>query len=96
VVRATVVVDAVEAALAEAGDLIIPLRAGLIGEGDISRELGAIAVGAAPGRRSDQEITLFKSVGNAVQDVVVARRAVERAKAMGIGTTVDLLGGEGA
>jgi ornithine cyclodeaminase/alanine dehydrogenase-like protein (mu-crystallin family) len=92
VVRATVVVDAVDAALAEAGDLIIPLRQGLITENDISLELGAIASGIAPGRTTDEEITFFKSVGNAVQDVVVARRAVDQARTTGIGTTVDLIG----
>ncbi len=92
VVRATVVVDAVDAVLAEAGDLIIPLRQGLITEHDISRELGRIAAGAVPGRTTDEEITFFKSVGNAVQDVVVARRAVDRANEIGLGTIVDLMG----
>jgi ornithine cyclodeaminase len=90
VVRATIVVDAVDAALAEAGDLIIPLRRGLLAESDISRELGAVAAGTAPGRSNDDEITFFKSVGNAVQDVVVARRAVERAKELGLGAEIDL------
>jgi ornithine cyclodeaminase/alanine dehydrogenase-like protein (mu-crystallin family) len=92
VVRATIVVDAVEAALTEAGDLIIPLRQGLIRESDISRELGAVAAGAAPGRVCEEEVTFFKSVGNAVQDVVVARRAVDRAREAGIGTNVELGG----
>jgi ornithine cyclodeaminase/alanine dehydrogenase-like protein (mu-crystallin family) len=92
VVHATIVVDAVDAALAEAGDLIIPLRRGLITEHDISRELGTVASGAAPGRKSDEEITFFKSVGNAVQDVVIARRAVDRATEQGIGVRVDLIG----
>jgi len=90
VVRATVVVDAVEAALAEAGDLIIPLRQGLIRKSDISRELGAVATGSAQGRTTAEEITFFKSVGNAVQDVVVARRAVDRAREFGIGTGIEL------
>lgn len=88
--RSTVVVDAVEAALAEAGDLIKPLRDGLIERHHISRELGMIATGTAPARSSKEEVTLFKSVGNAVQDVVVARRAVDRARIEGIGTTVEL------
>lgn len=92
VVRATIVVDAVEAALAEAGDLIIPLRGGLIRESDISRELGTVAAGRAAGRTSEGEITFFKSVGNAVQDVVVARRAVDRARESGTGATIDLDG----
>jgi ornithine cyclodeaminase len=82
VARATVVVDAVEAA--------IPLRQGLINQRDISLELGAIAAGSASGRNRDDEITFFKSVGNAVQDVVVARRAVDRAKETGVGATIDL------
>lgn len=90
VVRARIVVDAVDAALAEAGDLIIPLRQGLIAESDISRELGAVVAGITPGRTSDDEITFFKSVGNAVQDVVVARRAVEGARELGIGAEIEL------
>ena len=90
VARATVVVDAVEAALAEAGDLIIPLREGLVGRDHFARELGMVAAGTAPGRTRDGEITLFKSVGNAVQDVVVGRRAVDRAREAGLGTTIHL------
>jgi len=90
VARATVVVDAVEAALAEAGDLIIPLRDGLVSREHFARELGMVASGAAPARVSTDEITLFKSVGNAVQDVVVARRAVDRARERGLGTEIDL------
>ena len=90
VVRATVTVDAVEPALAEAGDFIIPLEQGLVDRGHFSRELGMVAAGTVPGRRDDAEVTLFKSVGNAVQDVVVARRAYERASADGTGTSLDL------
>jgi alanine dehydrogenase len=90
VARATVVVDAVDAALAEAGDLIVPLRDGLVSREHFARELGMVASGTAPGRASADEITLFKSVGNAVQDVVVARRAVDRARERGMGTEIDL------
>jgi len=90
VARATVVVDAAEAALAEAGDLIIPLRDGLVDRDHVSRELGMVAAGTAPGRTRDDEVTLFKSVGNAVQDVVVARRTVDRAREAGMGTALDL------
>jgi ornithine cyclodeaminase/alanine dehydrogenase-like protein (mu-crystallin family) len=49
-----------------------------------------VVAGAVPGRTSADEVTLFKSVGNAVQDVVVARRAVDRAREAGVGTTFDL------
>jgi ornithine cyclodeaminase len=90
VARATVVVDAVDAALSEAGDLIIPLRDGLVTREHFARELGMVAGGSAPGRTSDDEITLFKSVGNAVQDVVVAKRAVERAREQGVGMEIEL------
>jgi alanine dehydrogenase len=90
VARATVVVDSVDAALAEAGDLIIPLRDGVVSREHFARELGMVASGTAPARASAEEITLFKSVGNAVQDVVVARRAVDRARERGLGIEIDL------
>jgi alanine dehydrogenase len=90
VTRATVVVDAVDAALAEAGDLIIPLQEGKVGREHFARELGMLVNGTATGRTSEGEITLFKSVGNAVQDVVVAKRAVELARERGIGIEIDL------
>lgn len=90
VARATVVVDAIEAALEEGGDLIIPLNQGLVTREHFSRELGMLVNGDTEGRRSDEEITFFKSVGNAVQDVVVAKRAVERARENGVGIEIDL------
>lgn len=72
VIRARVFVDHRPSALEEAGDLIIPLRAGLIDESHILAEIGEVLAGLAPGRLSEEEITLFKSVGNAVQDLAVA------------------------
>src|SRR5262249_30168721 len=90
VVKAVVVVDQVEACLSEAGDLIKPLKSGLIDKSHFSRELGQIVAGEVTGRTDDKQITFFKSVGNAVQDVVVARRAFDRATEMGIGTQLDL------
>lgn len=90
VADATVVLDVIEHALAEAGDLIIPLREGHVSREHFGRELGQIVSGVAPGRASGDEVTLFKSVGNAVQDVVVGRRAYDRARAEGIGLTFDL------
>lgn len=88
--RAKVVVDSREAALAEAGDLIIPLRQGLITEDHIYAELGEIVIGAKPGRTADDEITFFKSVGIAVQDVVAARWVLKAAEQKGLGTVVEL------
>jgi ornithine cyclodeaminase len=72
VARARVVVDSRSAALAEAGDLIIPIRQGLIGEDHIRAEIGEVLAGLKPGRGSDEEITVFKSVGNAAEDLAVA------------------------
>lgn len=74
------VVDQVEAALAEAGDCTTPLAAGLIRPTDLIA-LGALTSGDHPGRTGPDEVTVFKSVGNAVQDLMVARLALERAEA---------------
>lgn len=87
--RSTVFVDEVEAALEEAGELVYAERCRAT-----SRErwtpLGLVARGSAAGRRSAEEITLFKSVGHAVQDVAAASRALARARELGLGIQVDL------
>ena len=87
---ALVVVDQREACLAEAGDILIPLKQGLITADHIHAEIGEVAAGRKPGRRSDSEITLFKSVGNAVQDAAAASRVLENARRLGLGTEVCL------
>lgn len=89
VVRASVFVDEREAAWEEAGDLIQPLEAGEITREHIKAELGELALGRKPGRKSDDEITFFKSVGVAVQDAVAAQIAVGNAQAAGIGQEID-------
>jgi alanine dehydrogenase len=83
--RATVVTDQTSACLAEAGDLVIPLTAGEISLDHIHAEIGEIVAGHKAGRTSPDEITFFKSVGLAVQDVAVARLIVERASVAGVG-----------
>lgn len=88
--QARLVVDQREAVLAEAGDVIIPLQQGAIDESHIYAELGAIASGQATGREEARQITLFKSVGLAVQDAVAASVALERAEAEGLGTVIQL------
>jgi alanine dehydrogenase len=88
--RARIFVDSVEACLEEAGDLIIPLRRGLIQETDILGELGEVVAGKKPGRRVAQEITYFKSVGNAVQDVSVGQAIYQRAQGKNLGQKVEL------
>jgi len=88
--RARIFVDEREAALEEAGELIQALRSGVLEPGDIVGEIGAVASGGLAGRTTPEEITYFKSVGNAVQDVAVARRVLEVAEERGLGTTVRL------
>lgn len=86
-----IVVDSRATVPHEAGDLVIPIQAGIISEQDIYAELGELVLGEKAGRQSDDEVTLFKSVGNAAQDVAAAQAALKRAEALGIGTTIDLM-----
>ncbi len=74
--RARVVVETREVALAEAGELLIPIREGVIGADDIVADLAETVRGAEV-RRSPDEVTLFKSVGMAFEDLVVARAVVD-------------------
>jgi ornithine cyclodeaminase/alanine dehydrogenase-like protein (mu-crystallin family) len=86
--RARIFVDSRSAALAEAGDLVIPLKAGEIRSEDWT-EIGQVAAGLKPGRQTAQEITFFKSVGVAVQDIAAARQALTAAQAAGLGQLVE-------
>ncbi|MGD9713555.1 MAG: ornithine cyclodeaminase family protein [Thermomicrobiales bacterium] len=89
--RARIVVDNHEAVLEEAGDLLKAMAAGAITKDDLKLELGHVVDNPALGRTDDREITFFKSVGNAVQDVVVARYAVDQANVRGSGQDITLL-----
>lgn len=89
--RAYIVVDVVEAALHEAGDLIQAIARGSIGEAQVQTELGRIVTGENPGRADAAQVTFFKSVGNAIQDMIVAGSALQLAEAQGRGTSVSLL-----
>lgn len=71
--RATVFVDTYQGAVTEAGDLAIPLQQGKIRRQDIVAELSELCSGKHPGRPADTSITLFKSVGYALEDLVAAR-----------------------
>lgn len=75
--RGRIVVETRQAALEEAGDLLIPIEAGVIREEDVVAELSEVVLGAAV-RRSDEDITVFKSVGVAFEDLVVAAAARDR------------------
>ena len=89
VARALVVVDSREAALAEAGDLIQPIEAGIITPEHIHAELGEILLGRKEGRTAADQITFFKSVGVAVQDAMASLAAVRNAKAQNLGRTIE-------
>ncbi len=75
-----VVIDQLDAALAEAGEVTAALDAGVILRENLI-ELGALTTGARIGRTRPEEVTVFKSVGNAIQDLMVARLALDRARA---------------
>jgi alanine dehydrogenase len=89
VTRSRVFVDRRESAINEAGDLIIPMKEGKFDMKDIVAEIGELLTGTAKGRRDDREITLFKSLGIAVEDLACAQWLYERATADNIGTTVE-------
>jgi ornithine cyclodeaminase len=88
VARARLIVDQREAAWAEAGDLVQARDAGLIDASHVAGELGEVAAGGVPGRADDSEITFFKSVGNAVQDLAVASLVLARAAELNLGVEV--------
>ncbi|TGR35805.1 ornithine cyclodeaminase family protein, partial [bacterium M00.F.Ca.ET.199.01.1.1] len=75
-----VVVEASEAALEETGDLITPMDEGLFEEKDLYGELGEIVGSHSAGRESDDEITVFKSVGVAIVDIIVANYFYRKAQ----------------
>lgn len=85
-----VVVESKEAALEETGDLITPINEGVFKADDVFGELGQIVAGQLKGRESAEEITLFKSVGLAVVDIVVAKYLYEKAIKHKIGTSITL------
>jgi len=87
--RARIVVDSYATVMEEAGDIVQAIRAGGFQESNIHAELGEIVLGKKSGRQSDDEITFFKSVGNAVQDAVAAQLALQNARAMKLGIEVN-------
>lgn len=89
IARARVIVDSREAAWIEAGDLIQPRESRQIHADHIAAELGEIVLGWKAGRSAEDEITVFKSVGIAVQDAFAARLAVANARVRGLGREID-------
>ena len=88
--RSRVVIDASSAAGVEAGEILIPLAERAIEPSHILGELSDVVSGKIQGRTSNKEITVFKSCGLAVEDIVSARLAYENAIGRGVGTLVDL------
>ncbi len=88
VAASSLFVDRRESTLNEAGDYLFPAREGAIGPEHIRAELGEVLTGAHPGRTAETELTVFKSLGLAVEDLAAAELAVDRARAAGAGTEV--------
>ncbi len=88
--RAKVIVDQKKGCLSEAGDLIQAIQQGFITADHIHGELGDVINESVPARENDREITVFKSVGIAVQDLVTADLALKLAKQAGIGREIIL------
>jgi len=88
--RSRVIVDRRQAAQVEAGDIVIPTQEGVIGPDHVAGELAEVVTDAVPGRTTPQEITLFKSVGLALQDAVTAGLVYRLAVEQGIGQEVAL------
>jgi ornithine cyclodeaminase len=85
ITRARVFVDSRAGAVAEAGDLVLPIAEGAFDAGRIAGELGEVISGAVPGRTGPSDVTIFKSLGMAVEDVAAAHLAYARATERGLG-----------
>lgn len=88
--RGRLFVDSREGALAEAGDIVIPLKAGVFDDTHISGELGEVVNRTAEGRTSPAGVTIFKSLGMAVEDVAAAHLAYTKAAERGLGRGIVL------
>ncbi|MBI4590063.1 MAG: hypothetical protein HY725_14610 [Candidatus Rokubacteria bacterium] len=87
---ARVVVEYRPQALEEAGDLVVPITAGELIADVIAAELGEVVTRRAPGRTSPDQVTLFKSIGVAIEDVALAAFVYEKAAARDTGVLVKL------
>jgi ornithine cyclodeaminase len=87
---AALFVDRRESTVNEAGDFLIPQREGLVGPEHIRAEIGELLVGKGEGRRSVDEVTVFKSLGLAVEDLAAAEYVLQRAEVEDAGVVVSL------
>ena len=88
--RAKVVVDSREAVMAECGDVLLAIKEGAIGEEHIHAEIGEVLAGKKTGRTSAGEITLYKAVGIAIQDVATAKLVYQTAVEKKVGVNVEI------
>jgi alanine dehydrogenase len=88
--RSKVIVDSREAIMAECGDILLALAENAISENTIYGEIGEVLAGTQSGRSSAEEITLYKSVGIAIQDVATANLVYRKALQQNIGTNVEI------
>ncbi|VTU29724.1 ornithine cyclodeaminase family protein [Variovorax sp. PBL-E5] len=87
--RASLFVDRRESTLNESGDYLNAFRGGLVSPASLLAEIGELVIGRHPGRTGGDEVTLFKSLGMALEDVAAARWLYERAGATGVGTRLQ-------
>ena len=92
VIRSRLFVDRRESTLNEAGEFLIPREEGVIGDEHIVGEIGEVLLGRVEGRTSGNEITLFKSLGIAVEDLAAAHHVLRRAAVSDLGTWVEIGG----
>jgi len=92
VAKARLYADKRESLLSESGEFLIPKHEGLIGDGHLVGEIGEVLTGSAPGRTSPEEITLFKSLGIAIEDLASAHRIYEICKERELGAWVEIGG----
>jgi ornithine cyclodeaminase len=92
VAKARLYVDRRQSTLNEAGEFLIPKSEGAIGDDHIVGEIGELLLGKVPGRGSAAEITLFKSLGIAIEDLAAAHHIWRKAEAAGAGTWVEIGG----
>jgi len=92
VVKSRLYVDRKESVLNEAGDFLFPKKEGAVDETHILGEIGDLLVGRIEGRRSREEITLFKCLGLSIEDVASAHHVYRRALEKNVGTWADLTG----
>lgn len=90
--RARVFLDSRATAFHESGDLLLAIAEGALAASDVGPEIGDVITGAAPGRSSPEEITLYNSVGIAMQDIAIGALLLARAREAGVGIEIDLAG----